>query len=332
MRAGTVAVVIAAAALSGCGYVGPVVPPSPELPGTVTDLSVVEQGDKLRITFSTPARTTDNLAIKNFSHIDLRVGPTPAPFDLERWAATAKEYSIEPPAPNDPDDPRPQTLEKTIPAAEWTGQRVTVAVRTAIKKNGHYSQWSNIVRLEVVAPLQAPAALQLETTAQGVKLSWPSSGEGVHYEIYRQRAGDQDAVHIGTAEHNEYVDTTAQYDTPYKYWVVAAKESAESPASVSESITPVDIFPPSIPASITVLATPNSIEVSWQRSPEPDLKGYYMYRSVDGSPFTKQGDLLTLPTYSDHSVEHGKMYRYEVSAVDQKGNESGKSTAAEVSF
>ena len=310
---------------------GPVVPPSPELPSAVADVSVVERGNIIRIAFSTPPRTTDNLPIKHFSTIDLRVGPAPVPFDLERWSATAKPYSLEPPEPNDPDDPRPQGLEKTIPASEWAGQRIAVAVRTAIKKKGHYSAWSNIVRLEIIPPLQPPA-IKLEATAQGVKVSWPGQGEGLHYEIYRQRPGDKQPVDIGTAEHDEYLDTTAQYDTPYDYSVVAAKGSAESLPSGVEHIMPIDIFPPSVPASITGLATPVSIEVSWQRSPESDLKGYYIYRSVDGGPFTRQGDLLTLPTYSDHSVEHGKTYRYEVSAVDQKNNESGKSSVAEVTF
>lgn len=317
--------------LCDCGYVGPVVPPSPELPGAVADLSVTEQGDKIRIKFSTPPRTTDNLPIKDFSEIDLRVGPRPSPFDLERWSASAKQYPILPPEANDPDDPRPQPIEKTIPVSEWLGQSIAVAVRTAVKKRDHYSQWSNIVRLEIIPPLQPPS-IKLEATAQGVKITWPAEGEGSHYEVYRQRAGDKEPAQIGTAERNEYVDTTAQYETPYRYSVVAVKGSAASLPSASEPITAIDTFPPSVPASITGLATPNSIEVSWQRSPESDLKGYYIYRSVDGGPFTRQGDLLTLPTYSDHNIEHGRTYRYEVSAADQKNNESGKSAAAEVSF
>lgn len=331
MRAGVLAVAVLFLALCNCGYVGPVVPPSPELPTSVANLSVVEQGDNIRITFSSPPRTTDNLPIKRFSNIDLRVGPPPSPFDLERWSASAKPYPLQPPEPNDPDDPRPQTMEKTIPVSEWVGQRVAVAVRTAIKKKDHYSPWSNVVRLEIIPPLKPPA-IKLEATAQGVNITWPAEGDGLHYEIYRQRAGEEQPVHIGTAEHNEYTDTTAQYDTPYQYSVEAVKGSAESLPSTAEKITPVDVFPPSIPASITGLATPNSIEVSWQRSPEPDLKGYYIYRSTNGGPFTRQGGLLTLPTYSDHNVEHGKTYRYEVSAVDQKNNESGKTAAAEVVF
>ena len=83
---------------------------------------------------------------------------------------------------------------------------------------------------------------------------------------------------------------------------------------------------------MTALAGPGSIEISWQRSPEKDLKGYYLYRSVNGSSFQRVNGPLTLPTYSDRDVEHGKTYRYAVSAFDQKGNESEKSAPAEVSF
>ncbi len=317
--------------LCGCGYVGPVVPPSPELPGAITDLSVIEQGDKIRITFSTPAHTTDNLPIKRFSEIDLRVGPAPVPFDLDRWSATAKPLPMEPPQPNDPDDPRPQPMQTEIPVSQWAGKRMAIAVRTAVKKHDHYSQWSNVERVEIVAPLSSPV-VTAKATAQGVALSWPAEGEGLHFEIYRQSPADKQPVHIGTAEHNEYLDTTAQYDTHYQYSVVAAKGSAKSLPSKLAAITPIDIFPPSVPTGIAALATPVSIEISWQRSPEADLKGYYIYRSVDNGPFERQGDLLTLPNYSDHKVEHGKNYRYEVSAVDQKNNESAKSSAAAVTF
>ena len=107
---------------------------------------------------------------------------------------------------------------------------------------------------------------------------------------------------------------------------------AESLPSKAGESTPKDIFPPSVPERMTALAGPDSVEVSWQRSPEPDLKGYYLYRSVNGAPFEQQGNLLMVPTYSDRDVQHGKTYRYEVSATDQKGNVSEKSAPAEVVF
>jgi fibronectin type 3 domain-containing protein len=297
----------------------------------VADLSVVERGDQIHITFSTPVRTTDNLPITHFSQIDLRVGPAPQPFDFDRWSAAAQPIPLQLPEPSEHDDPRPHAMEATVPVSQWAGQRIAVAVRTAIKRKGHDSPWSNVVRLEIVPPVPVPT-IQLEATAQGVKVAWPPEGDGLHFEIYRQGPADKEPVNVGTAEHNDFVDTTAQYDTRYQYSVIAVKGQAESLPSKTIEITPVDIFPPSVPASITALATPDSIEVSWQRSPETDLKGYYVYRSVDGGAFTRVGDLQTLPTYSDHQVEHGKPYRYEVSAVDQKNNESSKSSAAEVTF
>ncbi len=80
------------------------------------------------------------------------------------------------------------------------------------------------------------------------------------------------------------------------------------------------------------LAGPESIEVSWQRSPEADTAGYYVYRSVDGGAFERLGDKVTLPAFSDRKVEHGKTYRYQISAVDQKKNESDRSAVVEVRF
>jgi len=319
------------ASLVGCGYVGPVVPPSPEIPAAVTDLAAVERGDKILITFNTPLRTTDNLSIRKFSEIDLRVGPASIPFDFDQWAAAARRYQLTPPAPNEKDFPRANPMSDAIPASEWSGKRIAIAVRTAVKRSDHYSPWSNRVVLTVVPPLQPPV-ITVEATAQGIRVGWSSEGEGLTYRVYRQGPGDKQPVQIGTSEKPEYVDTTAQYDTTYQYSVVAVHGSAESLMSKLVPITPKDVFPPSIPAGVTALAAPESIELSWQRSPESDLKGYYLYRSVDGSPFSKIGGLLQLPTYSDRDVEHGKTYRYEVSAVDQKDNESDKSKPAEVNF
>ncbi len=318
-------------ALNGCGYVGPVLPPSPQIPTAINDLHAIERGDQIVITFSTPARTTDSLSIRRFSEIDLRIGVAAVPFDFERWAAGAQQYSLTPPPPNERDNPQAVAMAKSIPVDNWAGKHVVIAVRTAVKKTDHYSSWSNRAVLNVTSPLEPPV-VKAEATAQGVLVTLKNQGPGIQYRVYRQGPGDKQPVEIGTSDHPDYLDKSAQYDTHYIYTAIAAKGSAESLASNAYPITPVDIFAPSVPASITALAGPDSIEVSWQRSPESDLKGYYVFRSVNGGPFERQGGLVTVPTFSDHHVEHGKTYRYEVSAVDQKNNESGKSAAAQVAF
>jgi hypothetical protein len=309
---------------ASCGYVGPIVPPSPELPNAITDLAVIERGNQLAISFSTPPRTTDNTAIKRFSKIDLAIGPDIQPWDFERWSQTARHMELSPPPPNDPNAPLYQAMHASQPVSDWVGKKIAVAVRTAVKKKDHFSQWSNRVVLSVIPPLHPPV-VSVQPAAEGYRLTWPEERPGMHFDIFRQGPSDKQPTAIGASEKPEYLDTTSQWDTPYTYTVVALLGSAESLPSEPVHIVHADTFPPSVPAGVTALATPESIDITWQHVTSANLKGYYLYRSVNGGPFTRDGALLTLPAYSDHNVEHGKTYRYEVSSLSQKGYESAKS-------
>ncbi len=307
MRAGSIAVIFTLLLSLSCGYVGPVLPPSPQLPNRIGNLTAVERGDQIVIAFSTPPRTTDNLAIKRFSEIELRIGPIVTPFDFGRWSASAHQYLLPLPPRNDPDAPKAFPISHSIPAAEWEGRRVAIAVRTAVKE-GRVSSWSNVVRLNIVPPLGEPTAVA-KATADGIRLTWPDEGRGVHYRVLRQGPSDKAPVQLGTSARPEYLDKTSQFDIPYRYTVVAFVGSAESLPSKPFPITAVDVFPPKVPTGVTALAAPNSIEVSWQRSPDPDLKGYYVYRSVNGGAFERQGDLLTCRHIAIKRLSTGKSTR-----------------------
>ena len=301
------------------------------LPQAVTDLTAIERGDEIIIRFTTPARTTDNLAIREFDNIDLRIGPAVKPFTFEAWEVSAKRYDVEAPPAADLDNPLTVEIRKTIPASEWVGQHIAVAVRTSARKKDHYSAWSNRVLLDVVTELQRPQ-LTAKSTARGVELTWPSAGKDIAYRIFRKSPSDAAPLVLGTTKEPTFLDTGSQYQTPYEYTAVAFKGNAESRLSEPVRITTTDIFPPSVPTGLTALAGPNSIEVSWQRTPEADLKGYNIYRSVDGAPAQAVAGGLSVPTYSDRKVEHGKTYRYQLSAIDQHGNESEKSAPVQVNY
>jgi fibronectin type 3 domain-containing protein len=318
--------------LCGCGYVGPVVPPSPKIPNAVTDLQIAERGSDLVVTFTTPSRTVDNLAISKFSTIELRIGPDIRPVNMDRWVASSKEFDLPLPPPNEKDVARPVSMTYKTPASDWSGQHIAVAVRTAVKKNEkNYSNWSNFQHLEVLPPLAAPV-VSVIPTAQGYKLTWNDEGAGIGYKVFRQVAPDQPPTQIGTSDKPEYVDTSAQYGTPYIYSVVAAKNTTESVSSNKVAVNAPDTFPPAPPTGVTALATGDSIELSWHRNSEPDLQGYIVYRSANGGPFERLGAITNLPAYTDLKVQHGTTYRYQVSAIDRTNNESDKSVPAEVMF
>ena len=323
----------------GCGYVGPVRPPSLHLAQRVPDLGVAERGAELRYAFTLPRTTTDGESIHRFDSIDLAVGIRPEPFDFTRWADSAKHYEVQAPEPppkkkGEDESERPLRVDSSIPVDGWAGKEVAIAVRTAIRGN-RYSQWSNIVRLEIVEPLPRPE-VRAESDPQGVKLTWTEPRAGLRYHITRRSSGNGQPVDLGVTDTPQFVDAGAQYGTEYAYTVTAISagdhRNAEGEPSASIAITPKDTFPPTVPTGVAALATPNSVEVSWERSPEPDTKGYYVYRSVAGQAFQRIGELVPLPTYSDKDVQSGKQYQYQVSAVDERNNESARSSPVEVTF
>jgi hypothetical protein len=316
--------------LSACGYIGPVRPPSPRIPIAVNDLTVTETGDAIQCGFTLPEETTDQLTIDTFHSIDLRIGPDVKPFDLGAWAAASSAIPV--PEDQTADETNHREVAFAVPASQWLGKEVAVAVRTAQHK--HYSSWSNVVHLRIVNPLDPPE-IKADSDAKGVKITLAAQPES-KVRIIRQGPNDPAPVEAGITDTIEFIDTAADYGTPYVYTAVAFDDTdranAVSKPSKAVPITPVDKFAPEVPANVTVLPGPNSIEISWERSPEPDTKGYYVYRSVNGEPFKRIGDLRTLPTYSDKDVKRGNRYRYQVNAIDQRGNLSERSAPVEVSY
>jgi len=217
-----------------------------------------------------------------------------------------------------------------IPSATWTGKEAAIGVRTS-GRNGKESGWSTLAIVPVIAPLQAPAAVHADNTPQGARLSWQAAG--VDFRIFR-RSGTEGFTTLADVPQSPWTDTSTEYGKTYTYQVQTIEKlgdnhEAESELSQQVSITPQDVFPPAVPAGLRASPTLNSMELTWESDTENDLAGYRIYRSTEGGAFEKLADTSTLPTYSDRAVEHGKTYRYAVSAFDQTGNESGRSTPVE---
>ena len=302
-----------------CGYIGPPLPPALKLPNRVTDLTAAQRGSNIVIQFTMPKLTTEALPITDPPEIDLRVGASTHVFNESEWLQHARRI--------------PTTeghTEYSVAIDEFQGKDIVVAVRL-LNDRGRTAGWSNFVPLLVTAPLGRPEHLSAEATAQGVALSW-TGGASPSYRVYRKEAIGEFQP-LGDATGNSYMDTTAEYGKPYSYFVqgVGKTGAAESVSEASDTvtITPVDTFPPAVPANLKAIAGTKTVELSWDRDTESDLAGYRVFRAVGDGPFELLADKLPGASYSDHAVKTGK-YRYSVSAYDLLGNESARSPAIDI--
>lgn len=329
MRLRWTGILVSGALLASCGYVGDPQPPALKIPAKVQDLAVKQVEDRIQIRFTVPELTLDGVVLRR-GKVDLRAGPYAAtPFDAEAWAAQAKALET--------GEFKAGLYELEIPAAGWSGQEVLFRVRL-LNERGRAGDWSDFVTLHVVAPLERPSGVKAEAVPEGVRVSWegPRQPIGLVYRILRRTGGQPEAAEVAAVNGSEWTDRATRYGETYSYTVIAALETgnarAQSAPSETVTIVPADRFPPEVPRGLTALAAPASIELSWDPNNEPDLGGYYVYRSAGGGDWTRIAGPITAAHYSDKEAQSGTRYRYAVSAVDQVGNESERSGAVEAAL
>lgn len=290
------------------------------IPARITELSALERGDKLVIDFIVPETATDGVTLHRLSDVDVRVGP-----EDSSWESAAKRIET------GASKPGPVHIE--VGLREWIGRDIEVRARAA-GRPGRFSEWSNSAKLKVVPALEKPV-LKVEAVPHGVQLEWtPEPVTATEYRVLKQGPAEQQPVVIATVKVPEYVDPVTEYGKRYEYsvqaFLKAGEAEAQSDVSQSVPITPEDRFPPPVPTGVTAIAGISAIELSWNPDSDPDLQGYYVYRTLGDGPFARLGELVQTPAYSDHAIESGKRYRYAISAVSLRGHESQRSAPAEV--
>jgi hypothetical protein len=93
----------------------------------------------------------------------------------------------------------------------------------------------------------------------------------------------------------------------------------ESPASAKTCVTPIDVFAPPVPQSLSAVGSVGTISLIWEGVDAADLAGYLVLRgpAPDG-PMTPLFDApIRETTYRDTSVKPGVHYVYTVISVDQ---------------
>jgi len=192
-----------------------------------------------------------------------------------------------------------------------------------------------LLQREDLAP--HPPATRPKMAANGSSVPKPS------------KRADDGIVWLKTnAMEDRTLDSTAEPDTPYRYHAVrqrVAQIGGRTLAYRSADSDPVEftlheIYPPLAPSDLTAApfvsatAAGFAVDLVWQPSDDTGLlagiAGYNVYReTLDAAGrATDRARRLNptpapLPSFHDTTAQPGQRYRYSVTAVDNRGNESG---------
>ena len=130
------------------------------------------------------------------------------------------------------------------------------------------------------------------------------------------------------------LDETALVDEPYRYTAERRRSltlggrtlELRSEVSAPIEFTLHDVYPPPAPTDLSAASFDSpkpAIDLIWQPVDDPRLAGYNVYRdNGDGNKTRLNSAPVALPAFHDDTVTAGQRYRYSVTAVDAKGNES----------
>jgi hypothetical protein len=219
-----------------------------------------------------------------------------------------------------------------------------------LNRKGRGAGLSNEVKVSLLRTLPPPKDFEARVTAQGVVLSWnieapsvPSGGIRYAVRIDRKQAGNPPTViaEVPLEGDQKFIDSNIEWEKSYEYHanVVTIADETDSHVQVEGDDTAElkvladDVFPPAVPGGLqAVFSGPGQtpfIDLIWAPDTDADFAGYNVYRSESGQEAKRLNtELVKNPAYRDTGVERGKTYSYSISAVDLRGNESGRSEKA----
>lgn len=337
--------------LAGCGTPGAPQLPSLQLARPVDDLTASRKGNKVQLDWTLPRKNTDRTLVKNIPETRIcRHDGTALMSGCTEVGTVQNTKFQQVPKGEQPPAVRMKYVD-TLPA-QLGEQNPAGFVRYAVEimnTRDRSAGLSNQVLIPVAPTIAPPDDISVKVEADGVLLSWkealiPPAPAGLtyRYRIGRSPAGANAFIGIADVEPAEegfYLDKTFAWETKYDYRITSltlvhsqgVNMTVEGNDSKSVATFTRDVYPPAEPTGLQAVFSSVGqkpfVDLSWAPNMESDLAGYNVFRrSGSGEAVKLNKQLVPVPSYRDDTVVPGTTYYYLVSAVDLRGNESGRST------
>jgi len=331
-----------------CGKRRPPLPPIERIQQRTEDLSGSQRGNQVILVWPAPLRNANEGSVQSIRRVDVyRVAerPTaPLPMTEEEFGSRATLIGSVPYEEIKKGGPTLTYIDRLELAGEPA--RLRYAIRY-VNAAGQGAAFSNFFLMEPAARVAAPPTIVKtgkEYSETANTISWEAPTKNIDastpvnllgYNVYRIVSSKPEVepkpLNPEPITVTQYQDKKFKFGETYTYFVRSVSlgtegKPVESLNSNTIELSQVDIYPPSAPSLAPPGVAPGRIALFWTANPEPDVAGYYLYRSTDPnlaknkwikltkSPYTKT-------TFTDENVETGKTYYYYVTAVDNAGNE-----------
>ena len=328
----------------GCASPGPPLPPSLRLPAKAVKLEAVRVDAEVRLSFTVPLDTTDGERNRGgMTAAVCRAVAAQGCVEIGKVAVVAGEVKYADALPVGLRTGPPLLLRYGVQVMNARGRtagngdlvyaaggEAPTAVRglTVVARRGavlvRWQPAGAAAEMEVTRRATNAAVTPERKPAKG-RLGFSGLGDAAEKDgvVRLSGGGAADAggmVDAGVRDREGYVYTAQRVQRVNLAGHALELRGAESgPVAIAYR----DVFPPAAPTGLVAVAgggkTP-SIDLVWDASADEGVTGYVVYR-LEGQEFRRLA-ATAVAAYRDLTVTPGVAYRYRVTAVDARGNES----------
>lgn len=299
--------IMIALVMFGCGKVGDPLPPLIRIPEAIKDFSVEQRGYKLHFSWTNPERNIDQSRSDDLERAVLSLEAEEVAFVPEIIAGERGHLIFD--------------------VNDMVGSHLNFKLYSYTSK-GKVSAESNTASITVIDVPGPILSLTGIVDQNRVRLRWEKPNRRIDlaqsYRVYRSDA----LLFEKPIETMRFDDLTFQVGETYRYMVVAVSSVrdgwVEGMPSDPVTLIATDTTPPSAPSGLAITPADTGVFLSWVPNSELDLAGYRVFRRIDPSKgFSELVELQSTTAFFDSDYEYG--YQYAVSAIDETGNEGGRS-------